>query len=204
MTFTRLALPAAVLLFMLVMVLVPALRVRRRTGVWPIVLSSSQSPYQKLWSWAARGFGVAVVAWLTAYAIVGPEAVGVIALPGIFARVGWALMLLALIVVLLAQAQMGAAWRIGIDHRSTALVTHGLYRLVRNPIYTALELMLAGALLVAPSLWSLAAAFAVTLALALQTRLEERHLLALHGPTYRAYASRVGRFVPGLGRFSSR
>jgi protein-S-isoprenylcysteine O-methyltransferase Ste14 len=96
---------------------------------------------------------------------------------------------------------MGAAWRIGIDERATPLITHGLYQLVRNPIYTAMDLMLAGALLVAPSPWTLAAAVTVSIALALQTRLEERHLSELHGPTYRAYASRVGRFLPGIGRF---
>jgi len=37
-------------------------------------------------------------------------------------------------------------------------------------------------------------------ALAAQTRLEEKHLAGLHGPSYRAYAARVGRFVPGVGR----
>jgi protein-S-isoprenylcysteine O-methyltransferase Ste14 len=31
---------------------------------------------------------------------------------------------------------------------------------------------------------------------------EEPHLLELHGEEYRAYARRVGRFVPGLGRWA--
>jgi hypothetical protein len=34
----------------------------------------------------------------------------------------------------------------------------------------------------------------------LQVRLEERHLIALHGGAYLEYASSVGRFVPWLGR----
>jgi protein-S-isoprenylcysteine O-methyltransferase Ste14 len=198
--FSRLALPLAALAFTGLAVLLPALRVRRRTGVWPIVVASSGAPYQRLWSWAMRAFAVAVVAWLAAYAVAGPRAVGVVALPVQTSVAGWTLMLLAFALLVTAQAQMGAAWRIGIDERATPLITHGLYQLVRNPIYTAMDLMLAGALLVAPSPWTLAAAVAVSIALALQTRLEEQHLAALHGPTYRVYASRVGRFLPGIGR----
>ena len=41
------------------------------------------------------------------------------------------------------------------------------------------------------------------MALAAQTRLEEKHLAGLHGPSYRAYAARVGRFVPGIGRLDA-
>jgi protein-S-isoprenylcysteine O-methyltransferase Ste14 len=198
---SRLALPLAALAFTLLAVLVPARRVRRRTGVWPIVLATSGAPHQRLWSWTVRLFAVAAAAWLVAYAVAGPAAVGVIALPPPAGAVGWALMLLAFVLVVTAQAQMGAAWRIGIDERATPLITHGLYQLVRNPIYTAMDLVLAGVVLVAPSLWTLAAALGVAIALAVQTRLEEQHLAALHGPTYRAWASRVGRFVPGIGRF---
>jgi protein-S-isoprenylcysteine O-methyltransferase Ste14 len=197
---SRLALPLAALAFTALAVLLPALRVRRRTGVWPIVVGSSGAPHQRLMSWAGRLFAVAVVAWLAAYAVAGPRAVGVIGLPREASLAGWILMLAAFAVVVLAQAQMGAAWRIGIDERRTPLVTHGLYQVVRNPIYSAMGLMLAGALLVAPSPWVLAAAVAVAVALAVQTRLEERHLQALHGPSWQAYAARVGRFLPGIGR----
>jgi len=199
MTFSSLALPLAALLFFVLAVIVPAVRVRRRTGVWPIVVGRSEAPHQRALAWLMRAFGVAVAAWLVAYAVAGPAAVGVIALPPVVAALGWALIAASLAVLMTAQAQMGAAWRIGIDHRATPLVTHGLYRLVRNPIYSAMDLVLAGAVLVAPSPWSLAAAVAVAGALAVQTRLEERHLVALHGDRYLAYAARVGRFVPGVG-----
>jgi protein-S-isoprenylcysteine O-methyltransferase Ste14 len=168
--------------------------------VWPIVVGSSAARGQKRLAWLMRAFGVAVAAWLVAYAVAGPAAVGVIVLPPPVAGLGWALVAASLGVLVLAQAQMGAAWRIGIDHRATPLVTQGLYGVVRNPIYSAMDLVLAGVVLVAPSPWSLAAALGVAVALAVQTRLEEEHLALLHGPTYHAYAARVGRFVPGLGR----
>jgi len=38
--------------------------------------------------------------------------------------------------------------------------------------------------------------------LSLETRLEEEHMLAIHGDAYRAYARRVGRFFPTIGRLS--
>ena len=45
----------------------------------------------------------------------------------------------------------------------------------------------------------------IALGLELQVRsVEEPYLLRTHGDAYRAYASRVGRFVPGIGRLASR
>jgi protein-S-isoprenylcysteine O-methyltransferase Ste14 len=202
-TLRRMALPAAALGFFALAIILPAVRTWRRTGVWPIVVARSDAPHQRLFAWAIRAFGLAVVGWLGAYAALGPSAVGVVALPPAVEAAGWALMLLALALLMTAQAQMGAAWRVGIDPRATPLVTHGLYRVVRNPIYSAMALVLAGVVLVAPSLWSLVASAGVVAGLALQTRLEERHLAGLHGPRYRGYAARVGRFFPGIGRLRS-
>jgi protein-S-isoprenylcysteine O-methyltransferase Ste14 len=179
-------------------------RVKRRTGIWPIVVGRnvgrSGAPHQRRVAWAMRAFGLGVAGWLVGYAVAGPAVMGVWAAPRALTVAGWALVAAALALLVTAQAQMGAAWRIGIDERRTALVTHGLYRLVRNPIYSAMGLVLLGVVLVAPSLWSIAATVGVLVALSLQTRLEERHLGALHGDAYRGYAARVGRFVPGLGR----
>src|SRR3954471_871795 len=91
MLVTRLALPAAALLFFVLAVVVPALRVRQRTGVWPIVVGRSAAPYQRALAWLMRAFGVAVAAWLVAAAVAGPAAVGVVALPPVVSAAGWAL-----------------------------------------------------------------------------------------------------------------
>jgi protein-S-isoprenylcysteine O-methyltransferase Ste14 len=203
MVSTRLALPTAALLFYGLAVILPALRVRRRTGVWPIVLAQRQSTgaaHQRLFLWLLRGFMVAAAGVLALYAVAGPKALGVVAAPLVVTAAGWMLIAFGFVVLVTAQAQMGASWRIGIDERATDLVTHGLYRLVRNPIYSAMDLLLVGVVLVAPSLLAVAAALGVMVALALQTRLEERHLVALHGSRYQSYAARVGRFLPGVGR----
>jgi len=58
-----------------------------------------------------------------------------------------------------------------------------------------------GLALMVPSPLSIAAPVLVAIGLEIQVRaVEEPYLLRLHGDSFRAYASRVGRFVPGLGR----
>jgi protein-S-isoprenylcysteine O-methyltransferase Ste14 len=100
------------------------------------------------------------------------------------------------------QWAMGAAWRMGVDHgERTDLVTTGPFALVRNPIYTVMVATVAGLALMVPSAVALAglALFVVTLEVQVRA-VEEPYLQAVHGPGYRAYVERVGRFVPGLGR----
>ena len=102
---------------------------------------------------------------------------------------------------LAAQLSMGDSWRVGVDEsESTALVTDGLFAWVRNPIFTFIGLSLLGLILLVPNVLSLAAAALTLLGIELQVRaVEEPHLERTHGDVYRAYSSRVGRFVPGLG-----
>lgn len=100
-----------------------------------------------------------------------------------------------------AQLAMGDAWRIGVDpEERTELVTDGPFKLVRNPIYSAMMPTILGLVLMVPSVLAIAAFICLVTALELQVRIvEEPHLLRTHGDAYTAYASRVGRFVPGVG-----
>ncbi|HEX2087697.1 MAG TPA: isoprenylcysteine carboxylmethyltransferase family protein, partial [Solirubrobacteraceae bacterium] len=103
---------------------------------------------------------------------------------------------------LYAQMAMGASWRIGVDaSERTELVTGGPFAVVRNPIFAAMLPTSLGLVLLVPNAVAVIGFVALVTALELQTRaVEEPYLLATHGETYRAYAARVGRFVPGLGR----
>jgi protein-S-isoprenylcysteine O-methyltransferase Ste14 len=102
----------------------------------------------------------------------------------------------------LAQMAMGASWRIGVDESErTDLVTGGVFSLCRNPIYTFMVIAWVGFALLVPTWLSLATIAVAIVGLEVQVRLvEEPHLLRAHGEPYRAWASRVGRFLPGLGR----
>jgi protein-S-isoprenylcysteine O-methyltransferase Ste14 len=100
-----------------------------------------------------------------------------------------------------AQLAMGDAWRIGVDpEERTELVTRGPFRLVRNPIYSAMLPTVFGLVLMVPNVLAVAAFLTLLTALELQVRLvEEPYLLRVHGKTYVDYAARVGRFVPRVG-----
>jgi protein-S-isoprenylcysteine O-methyltransferase Ste14 len=104
----------------------------------------------------------------------------------------------------LAQMAMGASWRIGVDESErTELVTGGAFALCRNPIYTFMVIAWVGFALLVPTWLSVASIPVGIVALEVQVRLvEEPHLLRVHGEPYRAWASRVGRFLPGLGRIA--
>lgn len=103
-------------------------------------------------------------------------------------------------VTVVAQRQMGASWRAGIDDLPTGLVTRGAFRLVRNPIFTGLLLFLAGYACLVPAWWSIGLWMATAIGLRVQIVGEERHLIRQHGEANLGYAAQVGRLVPWLGR----
>ncbi len=63
-----------------------------------------------------------------------------------------------------------------------------------------MSLMLLGLCAVTRSAVMFIAFLVTSISVGIRTRREERHLLTSHGDDYRTYASKVGRFVPGLGR----
>lgn len=105
-----------------------------------------------------------------------------------------------------AQLAMGDSWRVGVDPgERTDLVTSGPFKLVRNPIYSAMLPTVFGLVLMVPSALAIAAFLTLLVGLELQVRrVEEPHLREVHGEEYISYAARVGRFVPGLGLLPSR
>lgn len=102
-----------------------------------------------------------------------------------------------------AQLDMGDSWRIGVDaSERTTLVRTGVFALVRNPIFTAMLVFGLGIALVTPNLVALVGFAILVVTIELQVRVvEEPYLRSVHGDEYREYTARVGRFVPGLGRF---
>jgi protein-S-isoprenylcysteine O-methyltransferase Ste14 len=100
-----------------------------------------------------------------------------------------------------AQLDMGDSWRIGVDpNETTDLVTGGVYRAVRNPIFTAMVAATIGLALMVPSWISIAAVGVLVAALEVQVRIvEEPYLATVHGDTYASYRRSAGRFLPGIG-----
>ncbi len=171
----------------------------RQTGINPIVLPATDDAYGyvgrafKLAMMACAGvvlvvtFGERADVWLGGYpALQAPT----------LRLTGWGLLVLALGWMLVAQAQMGVAWRVGIDARQpTPLVQHGLFSRSRNPIFLSMRVALLGLVLVAPSAATLVLLVAGELLMQVQVRLEEQHLAGLHGERYAAYCKRVRRWL---------
>jgi len=124
------------------------------------------------------------------------------ALPSSVRALGLVLMTIGAVVTLVAQIEMGASWRVGVDPgERTELVTTGLFAWVRNPIYTAMLTALFGLVLAMPNALAALAFVVCLVGLELHVRrVEEPHLLRQHSERFRAYARDVGRFVPGVGR----
>lgn len=196
----RAALPVLLAAFVVLLLVWPVVRLRREAGVQAVTLHREGAPGRRFGAAALLAVGLAIGALTLLYAIGGSAAVGAWRAPVAVVGLGIALAVCGLAIVSLAQRQMGASFRIGIDDARTPLVASGLFRWIRNPIFSGILLMLLGVVLIVPGPWSAALWLAAFGAIAWQVRLEERHLLAMHGDAYRRYAARTGRFVPGIGR----
>lgn len=119
--------------------------------------------------------------------------------------IGAVLAVVGIALTLYAQMAMGSSWRIGVDpDERTELVTEGPFAWVRNPIFSAMIPTAAGLAMMVPSVVSLVGVVALAVALELQVRVvEEPYLLRAQSERYPAYAARVGRFVPGVGRLGT-
>jgi protein-S-isoprenylcysteine O-methyltransferase Ste14 len=199
-TALRILLPALLLAFAGVDALWPLARLRRTTGTWGVPIAAARDPRERAIGLAMALVLAALVLGTARFSWGGAAAVGASVPPPVVAGAGLALLAAGIAVVAVAQRQMGASLRVGLPPEPTALVRRGLFRWTRNPIFLGMLLSLAGVVLVAPGLWSAAVWLAAAAAIGVQTRLEERHLTARHGEAYLAYAARVGRFVPGIGR----
>lgn len=170
---------------------------RRRTGQDPVFLGRDRNVWQRLRDGlASAGMGLLfVIAVLAGIERVGLAAHPIQRLAGITLGFGGAIMMFA------AQHDLGASWRIGIDPDArTPLVTTGWYRLCRNPIFLSIFTGYVGFALLVPNVVTWCTAAGLMLGLRAQTLREEAWLAATYGQDWLAYAARVGRFVPFVGR----
>ncbi len=97
-----------------------------------------------------------------------------------------------------SHVDLGDNWSVSLEIRNGhELITHGVYRRVRHPMYAAILLFgLAQALLLPNWLagWSALVSFAILCVVRLPR--EERMMRARFGPAYQEYALRTGRIIP--------
>jgi protein-S-isoprenylcysteine O-methyltransferase Ste14 len=91
--------------------------------------------------------------------------------------------------------QLGRSFSVMAEARS--LVTSGIYRLVRHPLYLAEELAVVGMTMQFLSVWT-GMLVAVQIAFQLRRMGNEEAILGATFPEYRAYKTRTARLIPGL------
>ena len=99
-----------------------------------------------------------------------------------------------------SHSDLGRYWSVTLELRENhQLVTRGVYRRVRHPMYAALFLYSIGQVLVLPN-WVVGPSYLVAFGIlfALRIAAEERMMLETFGDEYAAYMARTKLLVPGI------
>jgi len=195
----RIILPAYLLVYFAVAFVWRSVVVYRTTGINPYVLGGSDNAYDYI-GFVFRLTFLAVVGVIILFSLFDgfyDYAAPISWLEHDFVRwFGLALLALSLVWTAVAQMQMGASWRIGIDKQNrTELVEKGLFAVSRNPIFLGMRLALAGFFLTIPNAVTLLTFVLGDVLMQIQVRLEEEHLGNLHGAKYAEFTSRVRRWI---------
>lgn len=182
------SIPLLAMLSIIAATLVRGIAIRRKTGDRPWAFASAKG-VQRI---AGSSFAFSVAALIAAAALAPVSDTGWTITAAIIATVGAA-------IVVVAQVQMGRAWRVGVREGDAPLfISHGLFRYSRNPIFVGMMLVGLSAAMVSGTWWSWSALAVFIASCAVQVRIEEAHLEASFGQSYREFRSSVPRWV-GFG-----
>jgi protein-S-isoprenylcysteine O-methyltransferase Ste14 len=178
-----------------------ALYLRFTTGINPIVIGRGKGPWRIVEILSLGSLGL----WMTELLLhslhssddIFPQAINVAFLRiGPVRIVGLILAGAGLLTFILAFLSFGNSWRIGIDRkRPGTLVTEGIFRLTRNPIYLASDLMFIGVFLVNGTWFFMVFGFLAVIACHFQILREEEFLRRQYGDEFEAYRSRTARYL---------
>jgi protein-S-isoprenylcysteine O-methyltransferase Ste14 len=175
----------------------------RRYGGSGLFLFTSTSRAQRVRDALALLLPVLLVGQAVA-AAAAPETVPALDAPfpaPLSRAIGATLLAAGLLFLVAATLNLGASWRVGIEETARpGLVTTGLYAYTRNPIFLSMLVTLVGYVLMLPTRLSLVLLLAGYAGIRAQIGAEETYLSRAYGDAYLAYARRVGRLVPGIGR----
>jgi protein-S-isoprenylcysteine O-methyltransferase Ste14 len=199
MTFLQIAVLLYVLFYYGILLGFRAYLLYRRTGVNAII----NIPKEGVWGFNERVLMfcfilVSVVGFN--YAFIPQNYPLLVPIPWLkavlFSQLGVVIASFGLLFAFIAQLQMGDSWRLGIDENQSAppLITHGLYRFSRNPVYLGILISLLGYFLMVPNAFSLLLLVLMFVSIQIKVRLEEAFLLAKHAESFKLYKQKVRRW----------
>jgi protein-S-isoprenylcysteine O-methyltransferase Ste14 len=182
--------PFMAMLAIVTATLLRGVAVRRTSGDRPWAFASAKG-VQRI---AGTSFALSVASLLVAAALAPAKVVTI-------STVSAALLaLIGATIVIVAQVQMGRAWRVGVREGDAPLfVSRGLFRFSRNPIFVGMMLVGLATAMAFGAGWSWAAFALFVLSCTVQVRIEETHLEASFGDSYRAFCNQVPRWL-GIAR----
>jgi protein-S-isoprenylcysteine O-methyltransferase Ste14 len=181
--------PLAAMFVIIVATVLRGIAIRQRTGDRPLAFLSATG-VQRL---AGLCFAISTVVLIVASIFAAMQSASE------FTIVAALLAPIGALLVIVAQVQMGRAWRIGVREGDAPLfVSHGLFRYSRNPIFVGMVLVGLAAALAASTYWGWAALMVFMVSCAAQVRIEERHLEASFGQAYLDFCAKVPRWI-GMG-----
>lgn len=177
--------PFVAMLAIIVATLVRGVAIRRATGDRPWAFALAKG-VQRI---AGSTFALSVAGLLVAAALPSEIDSNWTMLAALLALIGAA-------IVIVAQVQMGRAWRVGVREGDAPLfVSHGLFRFSRNPIFVGMMLVGLSAAIVSHTWWSWSALALFVLSCIVQVRIEEAHLESSFGDAYIAFRRQVPRWL---------
>lgn len=199
MSFYQIALPIGTLVYLLQVFVVKSIIQYKRTGVNPFVFGKSDSAHDYI----SKVYKAMIFGLWSAIAIFSffPDYYSFI-LPFWFMEVevvqhiGAGFVVISFIWVIIAQNQMARSWRIGINYEEkTELVTDGVFRISRNPVFLGILISYIGTFLIIPNTVTFTVLVLTYVSLQFQIRLEEEYLLNIHGQEYQDYKNQVRRWM---------
>lgn len=199
MNFYQIFLPIATLLYLLLVFVLRSVILWKQTGVNPFVFGNTEKAHEYigrvykvmvLFTWISIGYYSFFPNW---YQYLMP--IDYLEFEGLQIT-GLVLLIISFLCTSIAQYQMSSSWRIGIDYNETTeLISNGLFKYSRNPIFLGVLISYLGTFLIIPNILSFSILIVTFVTIQMQVRLEEEYLEAVQGQGYLDYKSKVLRWL---------
>jgi len=199
MGFYQLFLPIATLLYLLLVFVLRSLILWKQTGVNPFVFGNTDKAHDYigriykamvLFTWVSIGlysFYPKGYLYLMPIHYLEIDSLKIAGLILFIISFSW---------TSIAQYQMSKSWRIGIDYNEkTELISTGLFKYSRNPIFLGVLVSYLGTFLIIPNILSFSIFVVTLVTIQIQVRLEEEYLESVQGQDYIKYKTTVRRWL---------
>jgi protein-S-isoprenylcysteine O-methyltransferase Ste14 len=199
MNFYQIFLPIATLLYFLLVFVLRSIILWKQTGVNPFVFGSTDRAHD----YVGKVYKLMVVLiWVSIGIFSFFPTLYQYLIPIEYFEIEWlklaglTLLIISFLWTSIAQYQMSTSWRIGIDYTDkTDLISHGLFKYSRNPIFLGVLISYLGTFLIIPNILSFSILIVIFVSIQTQVRLEEEYLEDVQGNTYIDYKKNVRRWL---------